>query len=115
MMYPKGLAPGMTPNATNNPHMGVDSMSSDATAAAVAAVAQGIRHQMQMAAAAQNYSEAAANLMGGLNPQSMYPSNGGSANLTAKPKIGSPAGQISIEYWIRVTLPKLFYYSPSPK
>lgn len=69
-----------------------EAMSPDATAAAVAAVAQfSLRQQMQMVAAAHNYPDAA-NLVSGLNHLNMYPNNnGGSANNMPMPKIGSPA------------------------
>lgn len=96
MGYPGGLPNGMGPNIAGavvaaNQQVANDSMSNDAAAAAVAAVAHGIRQQMQMVAAAQNYSDAA-NLVSGLNHLNMYPNNnGGSANNMPMPKIGSPA------------------------
>lgn len=52
-----------------------DTMSQEATAAAVAAVAHGIRQQMQMAAAAQHHSDAASGLFA--LPAHMHSSNGG--------------------------------------
>lgn len=94
MGYPGGMPNGMGPNSiagAANQQAANDSMSNDAAAAAVAAVAHGIRQQMQMVAAAQNYSDAA-NLVSGLNHLNMYPTNnGGSANNMPMPKIGSPA------------------------
>ncbi|GAB0092171.1 Protein bric-a-brac 1 [Sergentomyia squamirostris] len=85
-----GLGPQPPPGA------GPESMSPDAAAAAaVAAVAHGIRQQIQMAAAAQHHPDAANlvaasgfNLPAHLN---IHPNNGGSASSIPMPKLGSPA------------------------
>ncbi|XP_055706727.1 protein bric-a-brac 1-like isoform X1 [Phlebotomus papatasi] len=91
---------GLGPQAP--PVTGPESMSPDAAAAAaVAAVAHGIRQQIQMAAAAQHHPDAA-NLVaaGGFNLPAhlnIHPNNGGSASSIPMPKLGSPAtpGQLS--------------------
>ncbi|XP_059612617.1 protein bric-a-brac 1-like [Phlebotomus argentipes] len=91
---------GLGPQAP--PVAGPESMSPDAAAAAaVAAVAHGIRQQIQMAAAAQHHPDAA-NLVaaGGFNLPAhlnIHPNNGGSASSIPMPKLGSPAtpGQLS--------------------
>lgn len=98
MGYPVALSNGLGPNSlAANQQAGSEAMSNDAAAAAVAAVAHGIRQQMQMVAAAQNYSDAA-NLVSGLNHMNMYPTNnGGSANNMPMPKIGSPASSGKVD------------------